>query len=68
MLKLGIHMDISCSVMGLRIGLLAYILPFICPFFCLLRLNLCHCFLRMAFFFLFLSAGPRGAIGRAPDS
>ena len=36
----------SCCKVGLRIGLLALILPFICPFFCLLRLNLCHIFLR----------------------
>ena len=35
----------SCIV-GLRIELLALILLFICPFFCLLRLNLCHSFLR----------------------
>ena len=32
--------------MGLRIRLLARNLPFISPFFCLLRLNLCHRFLR----------------------
>ena len=36
----------GCCVMGLRFELLALILPFICPFFCLLRLNLCHSFLR----------------------
>ena len=36
----------SCCIVGLRIRLLALILPFICPFFCLLRLNLCHSFLR----------------------
>ena len=36
----------SCCIAGLRIELLALILPFISPFFCLLRLNLCHSFLR----------------------
>ena len=36
----------SCCIVGWRIELLALILPFICPFFCLLRLNLCHSFLR----------------------
>ena len=46
MLKLGIHMDNECCIVGLRIGLLALILPFICPFFCLLRLNVCPSFLR----------------------
>ena len=28
------------------LGFLALVFPFICPFFCLLRLNLCHSFLR----------------------
>ena len=46
MLKLNIHLDNELLCYNLRIGLLALILLFICPFFCLLRLNLCHCFLR----------------------
>ena len=45
MLKLGIHMDNELLYCG-RIGLLALILPFSCPVFCLLRLNMCHSFLR----------------------
>ena len=46
MLKLGIHMDNELLYCGIENELLALILPFICPFFCLLRLNLCHSFLR----------------------
>ena len=46
MLKLGIHMDNELLCCGIENPTPCFFLPFICPFFCLLRLNLCHSFLR----------------------
>ena len=45
MLKLCIHMDneLFCAIENLTPS---SFFPFICPFFYLLRLNLCHSFLR----------------------
>ena len=46
MLKLGIHMNNELLYYGIGNRTPCFYFPFICPFFCLLRLNLCHCFLR----------------------
>ena len=46
MLKLGIHMDIELLYCGIENRTPCSYSSLICPFFCLLRLSLCHSFLR----------------------